>query len=514
MTTALHCSPKTRSSTSLRIPKYTPRHSYNRAEEPVRDAVDSSIQGIDSRFRVPRQAGLCENLSCDLLSMPILNASGHSWPRRTLVGMRHHDSVALILNPRTSAATSQDWGSQDFFCLVCCLTTLSVAQTLTTARFVGAIRDRTGAAITKAEITAQNGATGDASVSGAGGYIELITRAGTNFLHGAFYGYFRDTALNANDPNLKAVDLSRPVLRRSVYGATVGGPLKKNRAFFFLSYQGTRETNGATDQSLYKSVLIAPVPAGTPGLTDDRSESALLKDFRPILPPGTTSIDPTALALLNAKLPDGRFLIPTPQEDGRVTGTAPSTYHEEQFNSNVDLLLGARDSVAANFFADAPEFWALGGGTFSGGSGLPGFGTYRNVNNRLLSAQEIHTLNSTSVNEACFGYNFIRTSESPQESIRDSDIGVSRPTADTFPGLPLILLARDSAGATIGSSPITVQGSSPSLSVDRCALVAAGKAQSSTGRRISVLPVGCSWQCECVRGNRLPHLRPVLARQV
>src|SRR6516225_6286765 len=168
----------------------------------------------------------------------------------------------------------------------------------------------------------------DASVSGAGGYIELITRAGTNSLHGAFYRYFRDTALNANDPNLKAVDLSRPVLRRNVYGATVGGPLKKNRAFFFLSYQGTRETNGATDQSLYKSVLIAPVPAGTPGLTDDRSESALLKDFRPILPPGTTSIDPTALALLNAKLPDGRFLIPTPQEDGRVTGTAPSTYHE------------------------------------------------------------------------------------------------------------------------------------------------------------------------------------------
>jgi len=83
----------------------------------------------------------------------------------------------------------------------------------------------------------------DASVSGAGASIQLITKAGTNSLHGASYEYWRDTALNANDPNLKAVELSRPVLRRSVYGATLGGPIRKNRAFFFVSYQGTRETN-------------------------------------------------------------------------------------------------------------------------------------------------------------------------------------------------------------------------------------------------------------------------------
>jgi hypothetical protein len=71
------------------------------------------------------------------------------------------------------------------------------------------------------------------------------------------------------------------VLRRNVFGATVGGPIRKNRAFYFLSYQGTREINGATDQSLYKNVLIAP------GLTDDRSEATLLNTFHPTLPDGT-----------------------------------------------------------------------------------------------------------------------------------------------------------------------------------------------------------------------------------
>jgi hypothetical protein len=306
----------------------------------------------------------------------------------------------------------------------------------------------------------------DATVTGAGGSVQLVTQSGTNSLHGSIYGYLRNTALNANDPNLKAVGLGRPLLDRSVSGAAFGGPVRKDRAFFFVSYQGTRETNGATDQSLYKSVLIAPVPEGAEGLTDDRSETALLAGFWPILPLGTTSIDPTALALLNARLPDGSFLIPTPQQDGRVTGTSPSSYREDQFNTNLELRFGKRDSVAARFFyADAPEFWALGGGTFSSGSSLPGFGTRRNDGNRVLSLQETHTFGPAAVNEARVGYNFIRTNEVPQEPLRDSDIGISRPTADAFPGLPLILLARDSGAAGIGTSAITILSDSPSATV-------------------------------------------------
>src|SRR5216684_6607657 len=98
----------------------------------------------------------------------------------------------------------------------------------------------------------------DATVAGAGGSLQAVTKSGSNLVHGGMYEYFQNEALNANDANLKAVGEARPVMRRNVYGATVGGPLRKNKAFFFVSYQGTREANGATDQSLYKSVLIAP----------------------------------------------------------------------------------------------------------------------------------------------------------------------------------------------------------------------------------------------------------------
>lgn len=69
----------------------------------------------------------------------------------------------------------------------------------------------------------------DASVAGGGGSVQVVTKSGSNFLHGGVYEYFRNEALNANDANLKAVGESRPVMRRNAYGATLGGPLRKNQ---------------------------------------------------------------------------------------------------------------------------------------------------------------------------------------------------------------------------------------------------------------------------------------------
>jgi len=90
----------------------------------------------------------------------------------------------------------------------------------------------------------------DATVAGAGGSLQVVTKSGSNLVHGGMYEYFQNEALNANDANLKAVGEGRPVMRRNVYGTTVGGPLRKNKAFFFVSYQGTREANGADRSEL------------------------------------------------------------------------------------------------------------------------------------------------------------------------------------------------------------------------------------------------------------------------
>src|SRR5215472_1542246 len=299
----------------------------------------------------------------------------------------------------------------------------------------------------------------DASVSGGGGSsIELITKSGGNSVHGSMYGYFRNEAFNANDPNLKAVGIDRPADRQNVYGASLGGPIRRDRSFSFVSYQGLRATNGATSNSLYSNVMIDPC------LTDERSAATLQSNCfsSQTLKP---AIDPVSLALLNYKLPDGKYLIPTPQNDGLVSGTALSTFHEEQFNANLDFHLGRNDVLAARtFFAKAPLFSALGTSAFGFGPSFPGFGTHIGVSNYLFSLREVHSISPSTVNEVRFGYNYIYRSELPDEPLDDSSIGIQRVNASEFPGLPMIYLARNAGNATVGTNEITLKNASPSLS--------------------------------------------------
>ena len=280
---------------------------------------------------------------------------------------------------------------------------------------------------------------------GAGGSVQAVTRSGTNEFHGAAYEYFRDDAFNANNPFLKAAGVQRPTLKRNVFGGLRGGPVKRDRAFFFASYQGTRERNGASDNSLTSSVLIAQ------GLADDRSQQTLLATFRPRFPNGlpATSIHPSALALLNTKLPDGGFLIPTPQEDGRYSGSAISTYHEDQFNANIDYRLSQNDWLAVKFFfSNAPQFAALAA---PNSANVPGFGADQKSNNRLFSVQNIHTFGARTVNETRVGYSLVYSDSFGRHPLKDSDVGIRRANAGDYPGLGLIRIGTGEA-LTIGNA--------------------------------------------------------------
>jgi hypothetical protein len=273
---------------------------------------------------------------------------------------------------------------------------------------------------------------------GAGGNVQAVTRSGSNSFHGAAYEYFRNDALNANNPFLKAAAVPRPTLQSNIFGGVLGGPIKADRSFFFVSYQGTRQRNGASDNSLTSSVLVAK------GLTDDRSQQNLLATFIPRLPNGlpATSIHPSALALLNIKLPGGGFLIPTPQADGRYSGSAISTFREDQFNTNVDYRAGEKDWLALKFFfSNAPQFAALP----DNAANVPGFGADRNNDNRLFSVQNIHTFGARTVNEARAGYSFIRQDSFGRQPVKDSEVGIRRANADAYPGLGLIRIG--AAGA-------------------------------------------------------------------
>lgn len=281
----------------------------------------------------------------------------------------------------------------------------------------------------------------DATFGRSGGAnVQIITRSGGNQFHGVLYEYFRNDALNANNPFLKATGERRPVLKRNTFGGTLGGPMRKNRAFFFASYQGTRERNGGSIlNSLSSNVLIDRK------LTDDRSETRLKADY------GLASINSAALALLNQKLPNGQFIIPTPQTNGRYSGSAISRFQEDQFNANIDYRINHDNWLAVKFFwANASAFYALPS-TRGTGANVPGFGTDEANNVRVFAVQDIHSFSSGVFNELRLGYNIQESLISPSEPVKDTDLGITRSNAALYPGLGLIRINPAAGGVVIGT---------------------------------------------------------------
>ncbi len=297
-----------------------------------------------------------------------------------------------------------------------------------------------------------------------GGNIQAVTKSGGNEFHGSGYGFLRNARWNANNPFLNAAGVARPVLSRKVFGGTLGGPIKQDKLFFFGSFQGTRERNGASlINSVSSGVLVAP------GLTDTRTEAALLATFRPVSLFGVplTSINPTALALLNAKLPNGQFLIPTPTAaNGTYTGSTPSVFDENQVNANIDYRYNDKNTFAFKFFAsNAPQTLVLPS-FLGGGPNVPGFGNFQQNNNRLITMQYVHIFNPNVFNEVRAGYNFIRVDAFPQEPITDASVGITRSNANVFPGLGLIRINPGAGGIVFGTSAtIDVRAVAPSTTL-------------------------------------------------
>ena len=80
----------------------------------------------------------------------------------------------------------------------------------------------------------------------SGAQVQVVTRQGTNQFHGNLFEYNRNTAFNANDWFNNRAGLPREVLIRNQFGASLGGPIKKNRAFFFFNWQSQRMSQSLT----------------------------------------------------------------------------------------------------------------------------------------------------------------------------------------------------------------------------------------------------------------------------
>jgi outer membrane receptor protein involved in Fe transport len=279
----------------------------------------------------------------------------------------------------------------------------------------------------------------------AGANVDVLTKAGTNNWHGNVWEYLRNEDLNANDFFRNETGAPRAVLRQNQFGFTLGGPVKKDKLLFFTSYQGTRQKNGLDPQC--SSSVILPVLTSSTDRTDPNAIAASVGPatafggFDILGRPVTgANVSPQAMALFNAKLPNGQYVIPNSQTtitdpttglpEGFSTYSSPCPYNEDQFITNLDWLQNSKSSFQGRFF------FANSNATFTLplsqtiGSTLPGAPLKNPQDFRNFSLSHTYLFSTHLVNQAQVGFH--RTSSGTDQSfpLKYSDISSTVPSFD------------------------------------------------------------------------------------
>jgi Carboxypeptidase regulatory-like domain/TonB dependent receptor len=262
-----------------------------------------------------------------------------------------------------------------------------------------------------------------------GANVEVVTKSGTNSLHGAAWEFLRNTDLDANDFFRNRSDLPRAVMRQNQFGFSVGGPILKNKLFFFGSYQGTRQVNGLSSVSTSTpftppqlfGVDRATATAATYGAIFCNVNGGKGVNGGAVACDGS-NINPVSLMFLQQKLPNGQYWIPNPQTpSGSSIFSEPSTFNEDQFVANVDYVISPRNTLSAKVFhSHDPQVQTIdcGASCLPGNPGLIDSGTF----NGVLKWTSIITPNL--VNEARAGFTHLYWEDSSSQFVTPQDFGV------------------------------------------------------------------------------------------
>jgi hypothetical protein len=271
---------------------------------------------------------------------------------------------------------------------------------------------------------------------GSGANVDVVTKSGTDSIHGDVFEFNRNNIFNANDFFLNTTGQPRAEMKQNQFGGTIGGAIIKHKLFYFGSYQGTRQIDGEGAASL-ESVVLPP-------LTSDRSATTLGQEFcgqkgkfggAGVACDGS-NINPTALTLLNYKLPNGQYFIPTPQiiqsnGTGLSVFSIPSNYSENQYMVNTDYVISDKQQLSERaFWAKTPEVESFTTGNVPG-SGIDAL--FRNVNAAL---KDTYTLTPNFINEASAGYHRTYGIISTNTPVTAADLGLTPPCID--PVMPTI----------------------------------------------------------------------------
>jgi flavin-binding protein dodecin len=285
-----------------------------------------------------------------------------------------------------------------------------------------------------------NSAMYDASQgANSGAHIGVITKSGTNEMHGGAYEYFQNSDMNAAPffyNASPAITDKVPFLARNQFGATLGGPIKKNKLFYFLSYQGVRIADAAD------ATKDATVPLG---LTNDRSTQGIINAIQSSFGKTITAgqISPVASAMLNAKLPNGQYLIPSAQITNASQATnlgydvveqGPNAQsHVDQGIASIDYVINDKDRLSAKYYVQenptTNPFGAVGS--------LIGFPQQLSAGSQVGSISNIVILSPALTWEQRGGFTRMQAYSTTGQAFTPQDFGMSLLGSKTFPQLEI-----------------------------------------------------------------------------
>jgi len=236
----------------------------------------------------------------------------------------------------------------------------------------------------------------------SGGIVNQVIKSGTNQIHGSAFEFFRNTALDASDYFLQEV----PVLRRNIFGATIGLPLIKDKMFLFASYQGTRRSEGQNPGAVavlsnnertgnFSELLTGQIDPNTGydtgQLFDPNSGNPFANNQVPV--------DPVIANYIKDYLPIAN------RPGNNFISDPVAKINDDQYIFRYDYNLSSRDVLSATYIldneSDAYPFEIINGAS-TGGDVPVGSGFTDSTRSQNFNIAWTRTLSPTMVNELRF----------------------------------------------------------------------------------------------------------------
>jgi Carboxypeptidase regulatory-like domain/TonB dependent receptor len=290
----------------------------------------------------------------------------------------------------------------------------------------------------------------------SGGIVNQITKSGTNAFHGDLFEFNRNNFFNARDYFLP-VDQAKQTFKRNQFGGTVGGPLKKDKLFFFLAYQATRSRVGQTSPELTVltpaqrtgdfSSLCTTYVAGA--CTDPNGTQLSDPTTGNIYPNNQVPVNPVIANYIQKYLP-----LPNVGPSGFISSPT-AAIDDDQGIAHVDYNLGKSDAISFVYIVDdtrqAFPFQIVNGAS-SGGDVPVGSGFSTNFRDQIGSFTWTHTFSPGMLNEFRFAANRTATLQAtPTDKTTPADLGFSNVSPDDPKGAAAPIIFTN--GFNLGPSP-------------------------------------------------------------